>query len=148
MTTTASATSVVSVDGDRLWRSLMDLARVGATPKGGNRRLALSALDGQGRDLVVGWMREAGLAITVDAIGNVFGIRAGRDAARRPVMTGSHLDTQPRGGRYDGILGVVAAVEVLRTLHENGHKTHHDVGAVNWTKCVPASASAPQSPTG
>jgi N-carbamoyl-L-amino-acid hydrolase len=100
MTTTASATSraaAVSVDGDRLWRSLMALARVGATPRGGNRRLALSALDGQGRDLVVGWMREAGLAITVDAIGNVFGVRAGRDAARRPVMTGSHLDTQPTG---------------------------------------------------
>ena len=136
MTKTASATSraaAVSVNGDRLWRSLMALARVGATPRGGNRRLALSALDGQGRDLVVGWMREAGLAITVDAIGNVFGVRAGRDAARRPVMTGSHLDTQPTGGRFDGCYGVLAGLEVMRTLNDRGIVTEAPLALAIWT---------------
>ena len=96
----------------------MELARIGATPKGGNARLALTALDGQGRDLVVGWMKEAGLEIRVDQVGNVFGRRAGRDASLAPVMTGSHIDTQPTGGKFDGYYGVMAGLEVMRTLND------------------------------
>lgn len=123
----------VSVNGQRLWRSLMDLARIGATPKGGNCRLALSALDGQGRDLVVGWMREAGLEITVDQVGNIFGVRAGRDPSRRPVMTGSHIDTQPTGGRFDGCYGVMAGLEVMRTLNDHGITTEAPLALTIWT---------------
>ncbi|SEF28878.1 Zn-dependent hydrolase [Variovorax sp. NFACC27] len=123
----------VSINGDRLWRSLMDLARIGATPKGGNCRLALSALDGQGRDLVVGWMREAGLDITVDQVGNIFGVRPGRDPSRRPVMTGSHIDTQPTGGRFDGCYGVMAGLEVMRTLNDHGIRTEAPLALAIWT---------------
>ncbi len=122
-----------AIDGDRLWRSLMELARVGATPKGGNCRLALSALDGQGRDLVVGWMRDAGLTITVDQVGNIFGVRAGRDPQRRAVMTGSHLDTQPTGGRFDGCFGVLAGLEVMRTLDERDIETEAPLALAIWT---------------
>jgi N-carbamoyl-L-amino-acid hydrolase len=123
----------VSVNGERLWQSLMDLAQIGATPKGGNCRLALSALDGQGRDLVVGWMREAGLAITVDEVGNIFGVRPGRDASRKPVMTGSHIDTQPTGGRFDGCFGVMAGLEVMRTLNDRGIETEAPLALTIWT---------------
>src|SRR3546814_13443113 len=96
--TRTMTTSTISIDGRRLWQSLMDLAQIGATPKGGNCRLALTALDGQGRDLVVGWMKEAGLSVRVDQVGNIFARRAGRDDARPPVMPGSHIPTQPTGG--------------------------------------------------
>jgi acetylornithine deacetylase/succinyl-diaminopimelate desuccinylase-like protein len=112
-------------------------------------RLSLSDDDARARRWFADETRRLGCDLTVDQMGNMFARRKGSSGSPAPMTAmGSHLDTQPRGGRYDGILGVVAAVEVLRTLHENGHKTHHDVGAVNWTKCVPASASAPQSPTG
>jgi N-carbamoyl-L-amino-acid hydrolase len=123
----------VSINGERLWQSLMDLARIGATPKGGNCRLALSRLDGQGRDLVVGWMRDAGLTITVDQVGNIFGVRPGRDPARLPVMTGSHIDTQPTGGRFDGCYGVMAGLELMRTLNEQGIETEAPLALAIWT---------------
>jgi N-carbamoyl-L-amino-acid hydrolase len=123
----------ISVNGERLWQSLMDLARVGATPKGGNCRLALSKVDGQGRDLVVGWMREAGLSITVDQIGNIFGLRPGRDPTRRPVMTGSHIDTQPTGGRFDGCYGVMAGLEVMRSLNDRSITTEAPLALAIWT---------------
>jgi beta-ureidopropionase / N-carbamoyl-L-amino-acid hydrolase len=123
----------VKIAGDRLWQSLMDLARIGATEKGGNCRLALTALDGQGRDLVVGWMKDAGLSITVDQVGNVFGRRAGRDNDRAPVMTGSHLDTQPTGGRFDGCYGVLAGLEVMRTLDDRGIVTQAPLELAIWT---------------
>ena len=109
-------TASLSVNGNRLWQSLMDLAEIGATPKGGNCRLALTALDGQGRDLVTGWMRDAGLTIRVDQVGNIFARRAGRNDALPPVMTGSHIDTQPTGGKFDGCFGVLAGLEVMRTM--------------------------------
>jgi N-carbamoyl-L-amino-acid hydrolase len=105
------------INGGRLWTSLMDLARIGATPKGGVKRLALTDLDRQGRDLVVGWAREAGLSITVDQIGNVFMRREGINAALPPIVTGSHIDTQPTGGKFDGNYGVLAGLEVVRTLN-------------------------------
>jgi N-carbamoyl-L-amino-acid hydrolase len=125
--------TTLAINADRLWQSLMDLARIGATPKGGNCRLALSALDGQGRDLVVGWMREAGLNITVDQVGNIFGVRPGRDPKRLPVMTGSHIDTQPTGGRFDGCYGVMAGLEIMRTLNDHKLTTEAPLALAIWT---------------
>jgi N-carbamoyl-L-amino-acid hydrolase len=123
----------ISVDGDRLWQSLMDLAKIGATPKGGNCRLALTKLDGQGRDLVVGWMRDAGLKIRVDRIGNIFGLREGANAKAPTVMTGSHIDTQPTGGKFDGCYGVLAGLEVIRTLNDNSVQTDASIELAIWT---------------
>jgi N-carbamoyl-L-amino-acid hydrolase len=111
------------IQGERLWDSLMELAQIGATPKGGVKRLALTDLDRQGRDLVVGWAREAGLSITVDQIGNVFMRREGTNPALPPVVTGSHIDTQPTGGKFDGNYGVLAGLEVIRTLNDHGIQT-------------------------
>lgn len=125
--------SNVSINGARLWQSLMDLARIGATAKGGNCRLALTTLDGEGRDLVVGWMRDAGLTIRVDQLGNIFGSRAGQDATRAPVMTGSHIDTQPTGGKFDGCYGVLAGLEVMRTLNDHAVQTEAPLEVVIWT---------------
>ncbi|MBP0593673.1 Zn-dependent hydrolase [Paraburkholderia sp. LEh10] len=130
---TPHTTQGLTVNGTRLWQSLMDLARIGATPKGGNARLALTALDGEGRDLVVRWMREAGLEVHVDQIGNIFGRRAGRNNALPPVMTGSHIDTQPTGGKFDGCYGVMAGLEVLRALKEQGIQTEAPIELVIWT---------------
>ena len=101
----------------------MELARIGATPKGGVRRLALTDLDREGRNLVVGWLREAGLAVTVDRIGNIFARRHGRNADAPPVVSGSHIDTQPSGGKFDGNYGVLAALEVVRTLNDHRVET-------------------------
>jgi N-carbamoyl-L-amino-acid hydrolase len=123
----------ISINGQRLWQSLMDLAQIGATAKGGNCRLALTALDGQGRDLVVGWMKDAGLDVRVDQLGNIFGRRAGRDASRAPVMTGSHIDTQPTGGKFDGCYGVLAGLEVMRTLNDREVQTEAPLELIIWT---------------
>jgi N-carbamoyl-L-amino-acid hydrolase len=105
------------VDGARLWASLERMARIGATPKGGVCRLALTDLDRASRDLFVEWASEAGCQIRVDRIGNVFARRAGRRPDAAPVLTGSHADTQPTGGRYDGIYGVLGGLEVVRALN-------------------------------
>ncbi|MBU0917620.1 Zn-dependent hydrolase [Aquabacterium parvum] len=121
------------VNGDRLWQALMELARIGATPKGGVCRLALTDLDRQGRDLVIGWAREAGMSITVDQIGNVFMRRPGRNNALPPVMTGSHIDTQPTGGKFDGNYGVLAGLEVVRTLNDLGLQTEAPIEVAFWT---------------
>ncbi|MDF3852117.1 Zn-dependent hydrolase [Achromobacter denitrificans] len=126
-------TTTISIDGQRLWKSLMDLARIGATPKGGNCRLALTALDGQGRDLVTGWMRDAGMTLRVDQVGNIFARRAGRDNDLPPVMTGSHIDTQPTGGKFDGCYGVLAGLEVMRTLNDHGVVTEAPLEVAIWT---------------
>src|ERR1019366_9846061 len=120
-----SATGALRVDGARLWRSLMDLAQIGATPKGGVRRLALTDLDGRGRDLVVGWLRDAGASIKIDGAGNIFATRDGRDGTAAVVLTGSHIHTQPSGGKFDGNYGVLAGLEVLRTLNDAGVVTEH-----------------------
>ena len=121
------------INGQRLWHSLMDLARIGATDKGGVKRLALTDLDRQGRDLVVGWGREAGLAITVDKIGNVFMRREGSNPALPPVVTGSHIDTQPTGGKFDGNYGVLAGLEVIRTLNDHAIRTEAPIEVAFWT---------------
>jgi len=133
MNATTVPTEQIHINAARLWDSLMTLARIGATPKGGNCRLALSALDGQGRDLVVGWMKDAGLTITVDQIGNIFGRRAGRNNALPCIATGSHIDTQPTGGKFDGCFGVLAGLEVMRTLQERNIQTEAPLELVIWT---------------
>ncbi|SAI43431.1 allantoate amidohydrolase [Bordetella ansorpii] len=133
MNTDIDMQAPLSINGQRLWQSLMDLAQVGATEKGGNCRLALTDLDRQGRDLVAGWMREAGLEVSVDQIGNIFGRRAGRDPSLPAVCTGSHIDTQPTGGRFDGCFGVMAGLEVMRTLQERGIQTDSALELAIWT---------------
>ena len=125
--------TAIRVDGARLWRSLMDLAQIGATPKGGVRRLALTDLDGQGRDLVVRWLREANANVEIDGAGNIFATRRGRDDAAPAVLTGSHVDTQPSGGKFDGNYGVLAGLEVLRTLNDAGIVTEKPIAVAIWT---------------
>ena len=126
------STDALRIDGQRLLARLDELARIGAIEGGGCCRLALSDDDRRGRDLVAGWMRELGLAVTVDAIGNVFGLRAGRTRGA-PVMTGSHIDTVRTGGRYDGNLGVLAGLEVLRTLDAAGIVTERPLVVAFFT---------------
>lgn len=128
-----SSISALRIDGQRLWQSLMDLAEIGATPKGGNCRLALTEEDRQGRELVTGWLREAGLTLRIDQIGNVFARRAGRRDDLLPVVTGSHIDTQPTGGRFDGCYGVLAGLEVMRVLDDHGIVTEAPLEVAIWT---------------
>ena len=129
----ARLTDNLRIDPDRLWDALMDMARIGATPKGGVRRLTLTAVDRAARDHFRSLCEAEGLAVTVDAIGNMFARRAGRDPARPPVLFGSHLDSQPSGGKFDGALGVIAGLEVIRTLNEAGIETEAPLVLCNWT---------------
>ena len=121
------------IDGTRLWESLMEMAKIGATPKGGCCRLALTDLDREGRDLFVKWCKEAGCTIKIDKMGNIFARREGRNPDLAPVITGSHLDTQPTGGRFDGVYGVLAGLEVIRTLNDLGLETERPVEVAVWT---------------
>ncbi|RZI88448.1 MAG: Zn-dependent hydrolase [Pseudomonas sp.] len=121
------------VDSQRLWQSLMELARLGATAKGGVCRLALTDLDRQARDLFVQWCEAAGCSVSIDAVGNIFARRPGRNPALAPVMTGSHIDTQPTGGKFDGCFGVMAGLEVIRTLNDLGVETEAPLEVVVWT---------------
>ena len=121
------------IDRERLWSSLMELATIGATPKGGVRRVTLTPADREGRERFALWCREAGLALRVDAIGNMFARRAGKDAAAAPVVMGSHLDTQPNGGRFDGAYGVMAGLEVVRALNDAGTMTRAPLEVACWT---------------
>ncbi|MDD1015443.1 Zn-dependent hydrolase [Pseudomonas rubra] len=121
------------INGERLWQSLMDLARLGATVKGGVCRLALTDLDRQARDLFVKWSEDAGCTVTIDGVGNIFARRPGRNPQLPPVMTGSHIDTQPTGGKFDGCFGVLAGLEVLRTLNDLKVETEAPLEVVVWT---------------
>jgi len=121
------------VNGPRLWDALMELAQIGATPKGGVCRLTLTDLDKQGRDLVTRWAREAGMTVTIDKIGNGFMRRPGRNNSLPPIMTGSHIDTQPTGGKFDGNYGVLAGLEVVRTLNDHGIETEAPIEVAFWT---------------
>jgi N-carbamoyl-L-amino-acid hydrolase len=123
----------MKINADRLWASLMELAKIGATPKGGVRRLALSELDGQARDLFIRWCKEAGCSTTVDGIGNIFARRPGKDESLPPIITGSHIDTQPSGGKFDGNYGVMSGLEVVRTLNDNHIQTQAPVEVAVWT---------------
>lgn len=125
--------SDLSVNGKRLQGSLEEMAKIGATPGGGVQRLTLTDEDKQARDLYVSWLKELNLEITVDEMGNIFGKRAGKNNDLPPVMSGSHIDSQPKGGRFDGILGVMGPLEVLRTLHENHVETERPIVICDWT---------------
>lgn len=120
-------------NGERLWASLMAMAEVGATARGGSCRLALSEEDKAGRELFAHWCREAGMTLSVDPIGNLFARRPGTDPEAAPVMIGSHLDTQPEGGRFDGVYGVLAGLEVVRRLNELEIQTRKPLEVVVWT---------------
>lgn len=133
LTTLATEIKNSRINGERLWASLMELAKIGATPKGGCCRLTLTDLDRQGRDLVIRWAKAAGLSVTVDKIGNVFMRREGRNPSLPPIVSGSHIDTQPTGGKFDGNYGVLAALEVVRTLNDLHIETEAPVEVVFWT---------------
>lgn len=121
------------INAERLWSSIIDTARVGGTPKGGVRRLTLSDEDRQIRDWFTAECVDLGGTVTVDEIGNMFALFPGENDNLQPIAMGSHLDTQPTGGKFDGILGVLAGLEALRTLRESGKRTHHPLMLVNWT---------------
>lgn len=123
----------LQVNSDRLWKSLMDMAKIGATEKGGVCRLALTDLDRDARDLFVKWCKEAGCTISIDQMGNVFARRAGKDNTLAPVVTGSHIDSQPTGGKFDGVYGVLAGLEVIRSLNDAKIETLRPIEASIWT---------------
>ncbi|HEV2300138.1 MAG TPA: Zn-dependent hydrolase [Stellaceae bacterium] len=123
----------LGVNGERLWASLMELAQIGATAKGGVCRLAASDEDRAARDLFVRWAEEAGCTVVIDRIGNIFARRRGRNPDLPPVMAGSHLDSQPTGGKFDGAYGVMAALEVVRTLNDLGYETEAPIEIAAWT---------------
>lgn len=122
-----------SINADRLFQSIMDMARIGPTPEGGSCRLALSPEDTQARALLLQWCKPLNLRFEQDAIGNMFLRREGTDGAARAVAFGSHLDTVPTGGRFDGVFGVLAGLEVIRALDEAGIVTRAPLELVNWT---------------
>jgi len=125
--------SDLRVNGDRLWSRLMDMAQHGATPAGGCNRQALTDEDRAGRELFVQWCQAAGCEIRRDAIGNLFARRPGREDSLAPVLVGSHLDTQPSGGKYDGVYGVLAGLEVIECLNEAGFQTRRAIDIAVWT---------------
>jgi beta-ureidopropionase / N-carbamoyl-L-amino-acid hydrolase len=125
--------SNITINQARLWDSIMEMAKIGATPKGGCNRLALTDLDRQGRDLFISWCKGAGCTVTVDRMGNIFARRRGKNDALDPVVFGSHLDTQPTGGKFDGVFGVLAGLEVLRTLNDHAYETDAPLEVAVWT---------------
>ena len=129
----SSAGENLRVNGDRLWDSLMEMARIGPGVAGGNNRQTLTDEDGEGRALFQSWCAAAGCSMGVDGLGNMFARRKGTDPDALPVYVGSHLDTQPTGGKYDGVLGVLGGLEIVRTLNDLGIKTKHPIVVTNWT---------------
>ncbi len=121
------------INGDRLWDSLMEMAKIGPGVAGGNNRQTLTDEDAEGRALFQTWCEAAGCTMGVDEIGNMFARREGTDPDALPVYVGSHLDTQPTGGKYDGVLGVLGGLEVIRSLNDLGIKTKHPIVVTNWT---------------
>ncbi|MCK5930701.1 MAG: Zn-dependent hydrolase [Fulvimarina manganoxydans] len=125
--------SNLQIDGDRLWDALMEMAKIGPGVAGGNNRQTLTDEDGEGRKLFQSWAEAAGMTMGVDTMGNMFFRREGADLDALPVYVGSHLDTQPTGGKYDGVLGVLGALELVRTLNDLNIKTRHPIVVTNWT---------------
>jgi beta-ureidopropionase / N-carbamoyl-L-amino-acid hydrolase len=123
----------LQIDPQRLWDTLMETAQIGATKKGGICRLTLTDLDRQVRDWFKARAEALGCTVSVDEVGNMFARRGGRNNALPPIAMGSHLDTQPTGGKFDGVLGVLGALEAMRTLHETGYETNAPIEIVNWT---------------
>src|SRR6056300_1733437 len=123
----------ISINSDRLWDSLMTMAKIGPGIAGGNNRQTVTSEDGEARKLLQKWSEDAGMTMKVDELGSMFFKREGTDKNALPVLIGSHLDTQPTGGKYDGTLGVLAGLEVIRTLNDLNIKTKHPIQLVNWT---------------
>jgi beta-ureidopropionase / N-carbamoyl-L-amino-acid hydrolase len=144
MTTTAPPHNL-PLSGARLWDSLMAMARIGATPGGGNDRQALTDADAEARRLLIAWGEAVGLRASVDRLGTVSLLRPGRDPARKAVAIGSHLDTVPTGGRFDGVYGVLAGLEILRALHEAGAETEAPILLIDWTNEEGARFSPPMA---
>lgn len=136
------------LSGERLWASLMEMARIGALPNGGCDRQALTDEDGEARHLLRRWCEAIGLSPGVDRLGNMVFRREGRDPSRLPVAFGSHLDTQPTGGKFDGVLGVLAGLEIMRALHEAGAETEAPLLLVNWTNEEGARFAPPMMGSG
>ena len=136
------------LSGARLWDSLMEMARIGGTAKGGCNRQTLTDLDAEGRTLFQAWAEAAGLTMTVDRLGNMVFRREGRNPGLPPVAIGSHLDTQPTGGKYDGVLGVLAGLEIMRALHEAGAETEAPLLLINWTNEEGSRFSPPMMGSG
>jgi N-carbamoyl-L-amino-acid hydrolase len=129
----AALTANLTVNGDRLWDSLMEMAKIGPGIAGGCNRQTLTDEDAEGRALFKSWCDAAGMTMGVDTMGNMFMTREGTDPDALPIYVGSHLDTQPTGGKYDGVLGVLGALEAVRTMNDLGIKTKHPIVVVNWT---------------
>ena len=125
--------SNVRVNGQRLWDALMEMAKIGGTPKGGCKRLTLTDVDKKGRELFRAWCEKEGCTVKVDEMGNMFARRPGVEDDLPPVIVGSHLDTQPTGGKFDGVLGVLGALEVVRSLNDLKIKTRYPIEVANWT---------------
>ncbi|WP_432255597.1 Zn-dependent hydrolase [Limimaricola sp. AA108-03] len=123
----------LKIDGARLWSSLMEMAEIGPGVAGGNNRQTLTDADAEGRALFAKWCEAAGLSMGVDKMGSMFARREGEDSDALPVYVGSHLDTQPTGGKYDGVLGVLGGLEIIRTLDDMGIRTRRPIVVVNWT---------------
>ncbi len=123
----------LKINGDRLWASIHEIAEIGPGVRGGSNRQTLTDEDSEGRKLFQRWCEEAGLTISVDQMGTMFARREGSDPDALPVYVGSHLDTQPTGGRYDGVLGVLGGLEIVRSLNDMGIKTRHPIVVTNWT---------------
>ncbi|MFC3030590.1 MULTISPECIES: M20 family metallo-hydrolase [Roseomonadaceae] len=141
-------TSNFKPSGARLWDSLMEFSRIGATAKGGNNRQTLTDLDGEARALLQRQAEAAGATLVLDRVGNMALTRPGRDPSRKPVAIGSHLDTQPTGGKFDGVLGVLVGLEILRALEEAGIETEAPVMLINWTNEEGARFSPPMMGSG
>ena len=123
----------MTINADRLWDSLMEMAKIGPGVAGGNNRQTLTDADAEGRALFQNWCEDAGCTMGLDTMGNMFARREGTDPEALPVYVGSHLDTQPTGGKYDGVLGVLGGLEILRTLNDLGIRTRHPIVVTNWT---------------
>ena len=129
----ATSRENLAINGDRLWDSLMEMAKIGPGIAGGNNRQTLTDEDAKGRKLFQKWCEMAGCTMGVDSLGNMFAERKGTDPNALPVYVGSHLDTQPTGGKYDGVLGVLGGLEIMRTLNDFDIQTEHPIVVVNWT---------------
>ena len=123
----------VRINGARLWDSLMQMAQIGPGVAGGNNRQTLTDADAEGRRLFQRWCEDAGMTMGVDRMGNMFMRSEGEDPTLAPVYIGSHLDTQPTGGKYDGVLGVLSGLEVIRAIRDMGLRTRRPIVVVNWT---------------
>ncbi len=129
----AAPAANMKIDADRLWDSLMEMAKIGPGVAGGNNRQTVTDEDGEGRHLFQNWCKAAGMTMGLDTMGNMFARREGTDPDALPVYVGSHLDTQPTGGKYDGVLGVLSGLELIRTLNDLNVKTKHPIVVTNWT---------------